>query len=482
MAIDSTPAASSTQASAADYGEGVLPIPAKERYAGGLTMFWLWCGGNILLTTFLLGGYYAAALGAVGMIVVTIAGSTIGNLFPSLSGLRSARYGVDEYVGMRSTYGTFGAYIGILLLVCINFGWIGILASVAGNSGKASVAELGLHWKTWYTVFALGAGLIVPMAMLYLSPKTVFALVKVAVPLLIVFAVWLLVKQLTHFGWHAIAAKQPTHAVSWQYALEANIAYAVSWFPYMGAWNRFAKSEGGAFWGAWIGLAFIAFLFAIVGGIATLTTGSGDPSVWATKSGLGIAALAIIILSTIINNAMLLYCSAMGVRTAFPKLSYHVLVVAVGLPAIVFIYIGSLQSNFNNILTGVGALIAPYWGVALGDYFLLRRQRIDLVGLYQREGGPYWYRGGFNLIALGVWAFGVLLWVFLGGWDTTLSFIQIHAGESFFNTFTATAPVIVVTALAYWLIMRALEARRGVCGATDAPAPGPGPVHEVTRA
>lgn len=442
-----------------DYGEGVLPTPAHERYAGGLTMFWLWCGGNILLTTFLLGGYYAAALGAVGMVVVTIAGSVIGNLFPSLSGLRSARYGVDEYVGMRSTYGTFGAYIGILLLVFVNFGWIGILASVAGNSGKASLAELGVHWRTWYTVFALGCGLIIPTAMLYISPKTVFVLVKVAVPLLIVFAVWLLIKQFTQFGWHSIESHKPTHAVSWQYALEANISYAVSWFAYMGAWNRFAKSEKGAFWGAWAGFAFIAILFAVVGGIATITTGSGDPSVWASRSGLGVPALAIIIFSTIINNAMLLYCSAMGVRTAFPKLNYHALVVVVGLPSIVFIYEGSLQNNFNDILTGVGALIAPYWGVALGDYFLVRRQRIDLVGLYRGEGGPYWYRGGFNLVAVAVWILGAALWVFLGGWQSSLSWLHIGAGEPFFNKLTATAPVIVITALAYWGVNYVLAAR-----------------------
>jgi len=84
-----------------------------------------------------------------------------------------------------------------------------------------------------------------------------------------------------------ISHLKANHSVSWQYTLEANIAYAVSWFPYMGAWNRFAKTERGTFWGAWLGLSFIAMLFAIVGGIATFTTGSGDPSVWATKSGLG---------------------------------------------------------------------------------------------------------------------------------------------------------------------------------------------------
>ncbi|HVV89699.1 MAG TPA: cytosine permease [Solirubrobacterales bacterium] len=459
----------STEAASIEYGEDVLPIPANQRYAGGITMFWLWAGGNILLTTFLLGGYYATALGAVGMIVVTIAGSTIGNLFPSLSGLRSARYGVDEYVGMRSTYGTFGAYIGILLLVLINFGWVGILGSVAGESGKASLAELHSHWRTWYTVFGLGFGLVVPVILLYISPKTIFTLVKGAVPLLIIFAVVLLVKQFTSYGWHDINSAAPDHSVSWQYAIEANIAYAVSWFAYMGAWNRFAKSENGAFWGAWIGLALIAFLFAIVGGIATLTTGSSDPSVWATKSGLGVPALAIIIFSTIINNAMLLYCSAMGLRTAFPKLNYHFLVVAVALPSIVFVYVGSLQDNFNNILTGVGALIAPYWGVALGDYFLVRRQRIDLAGLYRADGGPYWFKGGFNLVALGVWLLGVALWIFLGGWNSALTWLHIDAGEPFFNVVTATAPVIIVTAVVYWAAMR-LMSSEPEAGAEPAPA------------
>jgi NCS1 family nucleobase:cation symporter-1 len=436
MAIDDTMGMSSSEIfpSSSDYGEGLLPIPRIDRYAGSGLMFWLWCGGNILLTTFVLGGYYAAALGAIGMIVVTFAGGLIGNLFPSLSGLRSARYGVDEYVGMRSTFGTFGAFIGIFLLVAINFGWVGILSSIAGHSGSAALQTYHVGNFHWYTIFALGSGIVLPVVMLYISPKTVFTLVKFTVPLLILFALLLLWKQLSH------------------YAIEANIAYAVSWFPYMGAWNRFAKTEKGAFWGAWIGLSFIAILFAIVGGIATLTTGSGDPSVWATKSGLGVPALFIIILSTLINNAMLLYCSAMGIKTAFPKANYHWVVGLVALPSIIFIYQGTLQNNFSTILTVVGAVISPYWGVALGDYFLLRRQHVDLIGLYQGEGGPYWFKRGFNPVALSVWIAGMAMWLFLGGWTSYVSWLHFGPGEKVFTYLTATAPVIIFCALAYWAL------------------------------
>jgi NCS1 family nucleobase:cation symporter-1 len=37
--------------------------------------------------------------------------------------------------------------------------------------------------------------------------------------------------------------------------------------------------------------------------------------------------------------------------------------------------------------------------VLIADYWVLRRARLDLAGLY-RKNGPYWYAGGFNPIAL----------------------------------------------------------------------------------
>ena len=35
----------------------------------------------------------------------------------------------------------------------------------------------------------------------------------------------------------------------------------------------------------------------------------------------------------------------------------------------------------------------------IADYYLIRRMRLDLPGLYRRE-GPYWYRGGWNPCAI----------------------------------------------------------------------------------
>src|SRR5262249_2794348 len=45
-------------------------------------------------------------------------------------------------------------------------------------------------------------------------------------------------------------------------------------------------------------------------------------------------------------------------------------------------------------------------GVLIADYYLIRRTRLDLAGLY-RKAGPYWYASGFNPAALVALAAGI---------------------------------------------------------------------------
>ncbi|MHB1928368.1 MAG: cytosine permease [Acidimicrobiales bacterium] len=417
-------------------------------------MTWLRGGGNILLTTFVLGGYYAASLGLAGLVVVTITGAALGNLLPAVSGLRSARYGVDEYVGIRSTYGLRGANIGVLVLVLCNYGWIGIYSSLAGTSASTALTRLGHPVAGSYTLFALVLGIVAPVTILALSPRVVFRVVKYAVPLLILFAVLLLWKELTRFGLHRIAAFRPTHAVDWQYAVEAQVAYGASWLPYMGAWNRFARTERAAFFGTWVGMGFVAVLLSLIGGIATMMTGSPQPSVWAIRSGLGIPVLLLISVSTVVSSAVLLYSSAEALRTAIPRLPTPVVLVAAAAPSIALVYEGSLTSKFSVLLTIAGGIIAPYWGVALGDYFLLRGQRLDVASLVESGRSPYWYLGGFNLLAVGTWLVGVAAWLCVGGWQTPYRWLAFAPGRHVFEAVTATAPIVVLSALLYTAAVR----------------------------
>jgi NCS1 family nucleobase:cation symporter-1 len=52
------------------------------------------------------------------------------------------------------------------------------------------------------------------------------------------------------------------------------------------------------------------------------------------------------------------------------------------------------------------ALLGAVGGVLLADYLALRKTQLDLAGLYRRE-GPYWYRGGFNPMAIIAMVLGI---------------------------------------------------------------------------
>jgi NCS1 family nucleobase:cation symporter-1 len=57
-------------------------------------------------------------------------------------------------------------------------------------------------------------------------------------------------------------------------------------------------------------------------------------------------------------------------------------------------------------LVAYSALLGAVGGILIADYFLIRRTRLDVTGLYRR-GGPYWYDGGVNGKALVALAAGI---------------------------------------------------------------------------
>jgi NCS1 family nucleobase:cation symporter-1 len=85
----------------------------------------------------------------------------------------------------------------------------------------------------------------------------------------------------------------------------------------------------------------------------------------------------------------------------------------------------SVESLYSNWLIGYSSLLGPIAGIMIVDYFLVRRQALDLAGLY-RDGGPYpaWNRAGFVafLVPVGLTLIAIttgwLGWFYDYGWFT----------------------------------------------------------------
>jgi cytosine/uracil/thiamine/allantoin permease len=76
--------------------------------------------------------------------------------------------------------------------------------------------------------------------------------------------------------------------------------------------------------------------------------------------------------------------------------------------------------------------------VVLTDYFVIRRRALDVEGLYM-EGGPYWYRRGYNPVALTAWAAGFAVY-------EAMAFMKLAVGGSL--------PSMLTAGLLYWALSR----------------------------
>lgn len=445
--------------------ETILPLARKDRHAGFLSIFWLWAGGNVLLTNFVSGSSYALGLGFWPMTVISVTGYLLGLAFCSWDSQRSARYGIDEMVSLRPTFGYHGSIYGVVVLVGVNFGWVGILASMAGSAMKLVVQDVG-HGLTFtgdYIVYALGVGIALPLIIVMFSQKAAFRLSKIAVPVLLAFVAYILVRLVVGGYWTKVVTTPSDGSQSWMSAFEIIFAFTISWFPYLGSWNRFASGERVGFWGTYLGLASTGILFAVVGGIATLATGQTDPALWSNQLDLGLAALVIIALGTVTSVTHLLGSGSMGILSVAPKWNYRWVCAIVTIPSIIFVFATSLQGIFNFLLIFVGLLAGPYWGIALTDYFFLRRQKIDVRACYDPK-GKYRFTGGVNLVAVACMIAGMAVWLFLGGWLSAIDMFTFSAGESLFQYISATLPSMIVSGALYYVVAKWFFANRVMGG------------------
>jgi NCS1 family nucleobase:cation symporter-1 len=78
-------------------------------------------------------------------------------------------------------------------------------------------------------------------------------------------------------------------------------------------------------------------------------------------------------------------------------------------------------------LIGYSSLLGAVGGILIADYFVIRNTRIDLAGMYRKD-GPYWYANGYNVIAMIALVLGIAPCV--PGFLTTIKAMDFGSGWS----------------------------------------------------
>lgn len=413
------------------YNEDLAPTPPEERTWGTYSLFSMW-----MSDVHSIGGYtFAAGLFFLGIAawqvgIAMLLGIVVVYGFMLLSGRAGQQVGVPFPVIGRLAFGVRGANLAGVVRAIIGIAFYGIqtyLASVAvqvlllgiwpGLQGMAETKIIGLSAFGWICFLSLS---VFQALVLRRGMETVRRFADLAGPVVYVamfaLAGWIVWKAGSDISFD-FGGKDLSTGDAWLQFFTV-MALVVSYFSALMLnycdFSRFAPDRRTVDRGTMLGLPLNFAVFAALTLVVTAGTVAAfgevirDPVEIVARidnTFVVIAGALVFTVATIGINIVANYVSpAYDLANIAPKyidfrrggLITSVLAVVV-MPWYLF---GSAWA-VNYFLGGLGAVLGPLFGIMMVDYFRVRKQQIDIEGLY-RDGpeSPYWYSGGWNPTAL----------------------------------------------------------------------------------
>ncbi len=409
----------------------LAPVPAEHRTWNAYHFAALWIGMSVCIPTYML----AAGLIAGGMswwqAVVTILLGNLIVLAPMiLIAHAGTRYGVPFPVLARSSFGVFGANVPALLRAIVACGWFGIQTWIGGAAIHTLLLSL---WPGWVHVPAspwISFALFWASNMYFIvrGTESIKWLEAYAAPFLIVCGLALLAWAVWAANGFGPMLSQPSRFASeadfWRFfwpSLTAMVGYWATLALNIPDLTRYAKSQRDQALGQALGLPTTMTLFAFIGVAVTSATVViyGEPiwdpvqlvarigSPWVVA--LSVFGVAIATLTT--NIAANVVSPANGFSNLWPRridfVRGGILTGIIGIVMMPWKLLEDYGSYIFGWLIGYSGFLGPIAGILVADYFLVRRQRLEIADLY-RVDGAYRFRGGWNPVALVALSLGVL--------------------------------------------------------------------------
>jgi NCS1 family nucleobase:cation symporter-1 len=440
---------------------GTFPLLKNERTWSALDFTWVNTALAIATWAFLVGGSTALLVGFTQGIAAMLIGNAIGLCIMVLASVvASQRWGSEQYTLLRGAFGVVGVGILVFTVILITeMGWSSLLAVMAGRAtSQVASTFAGVEFDQYGPLVTVGglAAIVLAWWVLSRGPVTIGRFNAIIAPGLAIITVVMMVFLVVNTSWDALFEASPLapfddDVLNFMVAVEFNAGVGVSWYPVMGSLARMTRTRKAAVWPAYGALLIATLVAQVVGMAAALTLGDSDPTVWMVPFGgavLGVAVLIFIAFANITSMSSIVYSTILAIRQSsgrlLARIPWKVLTAAFFiLPAIMTFFPQFMYEQFIIFVSLSGAFLAAVCGVALADYFILRKQRVDLRELHLGQRGTlYSYRGGINwagLIALLVGAF-VYLWLY--------NPITLETQPAFV-VLTASLPAAVVAAIVY---------------------------------
>lgn len=415
------------------YNEDLAPIKQTERTWGWFAIFNVWSNdiqslfgytlaASLFLSYGLSGWWVMAAIICSGFIVM---------LMVNLTGKPSVKYGIPFPVLIRASLGINGANLPAMLRAIIGIFWYGVQTYFASTAvailltimmGNSDATFLGLNSTAWLAFVIVW---VFQLLLFWSGVEAIKHFLNWAGPLVYIVMVILMGVIWYQSGSELLPAINTIFSRDSSYdggqlqAFTAIVGTMVAYFAAVvinfGDFSRFLRSERDMKLGNLIGLpinmAFFSFIALVItaGTLVIFGEALTNPSVIVERVDALpltiIAALTFFAATVGINMVANFIPPAYDLANLFPK---HISFRLGGLiTAIIAFFVGALWLSFISqigivgFVNAVGAVIAPFFGILIVDYYLIKRQYINMNDLFSdKPTGAYYYYKGWNIHGL----------------------------------------------------------------------------------
>lgn len=323
----------------------------------------IWFGAGVSIAE-ILTGTYLAPLGFGRGLAAVIIGHIIGCAMMFFAGVIGGNTHRSSMETTKISFGEKGSWFFALLNVLQLVGWTAIMT----YDGGQAVNEI-FHTGAWVWALVIGVLILIWIGVGITNLGVINTISMAALFILTIVLSFLIFGK----GSPDIASKD---ALSFGAGVELSVSMPLSWLPLISDYTREAEKPVKASAVSVIVYGLVSTWMFVIGMGAALKTGESSIAVIMAKAGLGIAALIILILSTVTTTFLDAWSAGISAETLSHKIDGRKFAMGVT----VIGTIGAMFFNMDditNFLYLIGSVFAPMIAIQIADYFFLKDDHTD---------------------------------------------------------------------------------------------------------
>lgn len=342
----------------------------------------IWFGAGVSIAEILTGTYFAP-LGFEKGILAIVIGHIIGGLMMFAAGVIGGKTEKSAMETVKMSFGKKGSLLFSILNILQLVGWTAIMI-YDGALAADGAAGVG-HW-VWCLVIGVLIAVWILIGIKNLEKVNIVAMIAL-------FALTVVLCVVIFGGGEGGLVGE--EGMSFGAAVELAVAMPLSWLPLISDYTREAKRPIAATAVSVVVYGLVSCWMYVIGMGAAILTGEYDIAQIMLKAGLGIAALCIVVFSTVTTTFLDAYSAGVSSESIFAKINGK----WVALGTVIFGTVAAIfypMDNITDFLYLIGSVFAPMIAIQIADYYILKKDHsvkaVDICNLIIWAAGFGLYR------------------------------------------------------------------------------------------